>query len=55
VNCTTATSSTESSCSFRPSADECSAAGGTPGTGSCCAPVPIGSPSGAFVDGAALF
>jgi hypothetical protein len=54
VNCTT-TSGTESSCSFRPSAAECSADGGTAGTGSCCAPVPIGSPSGAFVDGVRFY
>lgn len=50
VNCTTGTS-----CSFRPSAAQCSDAGGVPGTGSCCSPTPIGSPSGAFLDGASFF
>jgi hypothetical protein len=54
VNCTTTTGA-ETSCSFRPSADLCTASGGTPGTGSCCAPVPVGSPSGAFVDGGTVF
>jgi len=54
VNCTV-TTETRSLCSFRPSADACTAAGGVPGLGSCCAPAPIGSPSGAFVDGASSF
>jgi hypothetical protein len=53
--CTSDAVCTESSCSFRPSADLCTASGGTPGTGSCCAPVPVGSPSGAVVDGGAFF
>jgi hypothetical protein len=42
------------SCSFRPSAEACTAAGGVAGSGSCCAPAP-GSPSGAFVDGASFY
>jgi hypothetical protein len=50
VSCTRATTN-GSSCSFRPSADACVAVGGEPGVGSCCAPEPVGSPSGAFVDG----
>lgn len=53
--CTTDDDCTESSCSFRRTADACVAIGGVPGTGSCCAPVPVGSPSGAFVDGAAFY
>lgn len=53
--CATDADCTETSCSFRPSADACTATGGTPGSGSCCAPVPVGSPSGAFVDGASFF
>ena len=56
--CTTDADCTESSCSFRPSADACTATGGTPGTGSCCAPAPIvppGSPSGAFLETGAGF
>jgi hypothetical protein len=52
--CTTDDDCTASSCAFRRSAAECAAGGGVPGTGSCCAPVPAGSPSGAFVDGAPL-
>jgi hypothetical protein len=39
-------------CTVGPSAEQCSALGGSPGKGSCCAPEPLGSPSGAFLDGA---
>lgn len=56
--CATDADCGESSCSFRPSAEACTASGGTPGTGSCCAPVPVGppgSPSGAFLDAGAAF
>lgn len=53
--CATDEDCTQSSCSFRSSAEACVAGGGVPGTGSCCAPAPVGSPSGAFVDGAAFY
>lgn len=46
---------TRSSCSFRPSADQCTADGGVAGTGSCCAPALVGSPSGAFLDQGVFF
>jgi hypothetical protein len=47
--------SVDASCSLAPSAEACSERGGTPGVGSCCAPAPIGSPSGAFLDGPSSF
>jgi hypothetical protein len=44
--CETDADCASSSCSFQPSADECTAAGGEPGLGSCCAPSAIESPEG---------
>jgi hypothetical protein len=52
--CATDADCAVSRCSFRPSAEACTASGGVAGLGSCCAPTAIGSPSGAFVDGAPL-
>lgn len=42
-------------CEIVSSVAACEEQGGTAGTGSCCNPVPLGSPSGAFVDGVPIF